>query len=89
MFQLVGICNLPDYGRTPVLGHARDHADLDGSVFLGFAALLPGLGAARLPRRTCQRNGFVHSSRVREFCSICFLAEKTRCAEGSVTKLTF
>lgn len=49
MFQLVGICNLPDYGRAPVLGHARDLADLDGSVLLGFAALLPSLGAAGLP----------------------------------------
>lgn len=82
MFQLIGVCNLPDHGRAPVLGHARDLADLYGSVLLCFAALLPGLGPAWLPRRTCQRNGFVHSSRVKESCSICLLEEKMHCVEG-------
>lgn len=82
VFQLVGVGNLPDHGRAPVLGRAGDLADLYGSVLLGFAALLPSLGAAWLSRGTCQRNGSGCSSRVRGFCSICFLTGKTRCAEG-------
>lgn len=81
MFQLIGVGNLPHHGRAPVLGHAGDLADLYGSVLLCFAALLCSLGPAWLSRGTCQRNGFVHSSRVREFCSVCFLAEKMQFAE--------